>query len=217
MSKRRPKDEQTRTYTSPLREAQARQTRDRILDALTTLLANRRADEITTREIAEEAGVSQPTVYRHFADREALLAGVGDRLVNLSGDAHDGDPLHTLDDFTNMVESRFRTAEEFAVEATAEALLNADPRRFADDTRRTSESLAQLVASEFSTLDPRDARALAGIMRCLGSAQTWLRLREEYDVGRTLAEQLADAIAREQYERAAQLRDEISRRRSSKD
>jgi len=38
-------------------------------------------------------------------------------------------------------------------------------------------------------------------------------LRNEYDVGRTLAEQLADAVAAEQYERAAKLRDEISRRR----
>ena len=37
-------------------------------------------------------------------------------------------------------------------------------------------------------------------------------LREEYDVGRTLAEQLSDAVANEEYERAAQLRDEISRR-----
>ncbi|MFZ5829612.1 MAG: UvrB/UvrC motif-containing protein [Planctomycetota bacterium] len=38
-------------------------------------------------------------------------------------------------------------------------------------------------------------------------------LREEYHIGRTLAEQLTDAIATEQYERAARLRDEIARRR----
>ena len=37
-------------------------------------------------------------------------------------------------------------------------------------------------------------------------------LREEYKVGQTLAEQLADAVAAEQYERAARLRDEIARR-----
>jgi len=37
-------------------------------------------------------------------------------------------------------------------------------------------------------------------------------LREEYDVGRTLDEQLTDAIAKEEYEKAAQLRDEIARR-----
>lgn len=37
-------------------------------------------------------------------------------------------------------------------------------------------------------------------------------LREEYRVGRTLGEQLSDAIAAEQYERAARLRDQIRRR-----
>ncbi len=37
-------------------------------------------------------------------------------------------------------------------------------------------------------------------------------LREEYRVGRTLQEQLADAVASEQYELAARLRDELARR-----
>ena len=38
-------------------------------------------------------------------------------------------------------------------------------------------------------------------------------LRQEYRVGKTLAEQLADAVAAEEYERAARLRDEIAKRR----
>ncbi len=37
-------------------------------------------------------------------------------------------------------------------------------------------------------------------------------LRKEYHVGRTLAEQLADAVSSEEYERAAKLRDMIARR-----
>ena len=39
-------------------------------------------------------------------------------------------------------------------------------------------------------------------------------LRKEYGLGRTLIEQLDDAVAAEQYERAARLRDEIARRHS---
>jgi hypothetical protein len=38
-------------------------------------------------------------------------------------------------------------------------------------------------------------------------------LRQEYRVGKTLAEQLADAVAAEEYERAGRLRDEIAKRR----
>jgi hypothetical protein len=37
-------------------------------------------------------------------------------------------------------------------------------------------------------------------------------LRQEYKVGKTLSEQLADAVSAEEYERAANIRDEIARR-----
>jgi hypothetical protein len=37
-------------------------------------------------------------------------------------------------------------------------------------------------------------------------------LREEYKVGKTLGEQLADAVSAEEYERAAKIRDEIAKR-----
>lgn len=40
-------------------------------------------------------------------------------------------------------------------------------------------------------------------------------LRREYEVGPTLTEQLADAVAAEEYERAARIRDEIARRRAT--
>jgi excinuclease UvrABC helicase subunit UvrB len=40
-------------------------------------------------------------------------------------------------------------------------------------------------------------------------------LREEYRVGKTLAEQLNDAVAAEEYERAARLRDQIAQRHGS--
>ena len=42
-------------------------------------------------------------------------------------------------------------------------------------------------------------------------------LKEKYEIGRTLNEQLADAVASENYERAAELRDEIANREHSGD
>jgi hypothetical protein len=41
-------------------------------------------------------------------------------------------------------------------------------------------------------------------------------LREEYKVGKTLGEQLADAVSAEEYERAAKIRDEIAKRDSAR-
>ena len=48
------------------------------------------------------------------------------------------------------------------------------------------------------------------MVKKLRELQDWVR--DHYQVDRTLAEQLADAVAAEQYERAAQLRDELARR-----
>ena len=64
----------------------------------------------------------------------------------------------------------------------AEALLNADPRRFADDTRRHSEEMLGVVAAEFPELDERQHVQLAGLLRIIGSSQAWLRMREEFGV-----------------------------------
>ena len=167
----------TRTYTSALRERQAAQTQDLILDALTDLLADKRADEITTREIAERADVSQPTVYRHFPDRQALLEGLASRLSALGAS---GGGIGGLDEFGPMIRRLFAVFDEHAIETTAEALANADPRQFAKGTLDHSKSLVDAVAAEFETLAKRDHLRFAALLRCLGSAQTWLRLREEF-------------------------------------
>ena len=122
-------DASARTYRSPLRDEQARRTRDLILDALIELLADRRSDDITTREIAERSGVSQPTIYRHFPDRTALLRGISARVGELIGERWWTSPtLETIDDIGPRFEALFEVSDEFAVEVRAEALLNADPR-----------------------------------------------------------------------------------------
>jgi len=172
-----------RPYHSPLREEQVRLTRDRILDALTELLADRRADDITTREIAERAGVSQPTVYRYFPDRTALLDGMTERINELASESGEGGyALERIDEVGARIEWLFATSDTIPVEMRAEALLNADPRRFGDDTRRHSEEMLGVVAAEFPELDERQHVQLAGLLRVLGSSQAWLRMREEFGV-----------------------------------
>ncbi len=175
-------DESRRTYNSPLRERQASRTRDHILDAFTELLADSRADDITTREIAKNAGVSLPTVYRHFPDREALLSGISARISELMDTPDGPPPVADVDDIGPRIEAMFVASEDFPVEVRAEALLNADPRRYSDETRRTSEQVLEAVASAFPELDDRARAHVAGLLRCLASSQSWLRLREEFDV-----------------------------------
>jgi len=172
----------TRTYVSPLRDEQARQTQERILDGVTELLRDHRADEITTRQIADRAGVSAPTVYRHFPDRAALIEGVAARLTEL-GRTVGHDPSFTdLGGAADDIQSMFRAADTHPVEATADALLNADPRRYGTATRERSEDLRAAVAAAFPAMDDHEVTCLAGLLRCIGSSQTWLRMREEFGV-----------------------------------
>ena len=64
-----------RDYDNSLREQRAQQTRGRILDATVSELA-KRDGEISIRLVAERAGVSQPTVYRYYPNRTALMEAV---------------------------------------------------------------------------------------------------------------------------------------------
>ncbi len=168
-----------RPYSSPLRDSQARRTRELILDALTDLLATYSPQEVTTRAIAERAGVSQPTVYRHFPDRQALLEGLTARMMSISGE---GSRPRSLDDLVAYGVVETAMAEEHAVLATAEALLNSDPRRLSQASRQRSELLLQLVADALPDYDDREHIRIAALLRNLFSVQAWLRMREEFGI-----------------------------------
>jgi AcrR family transcriptional regulator len=170
-----------RPYSSPLRDSQAQRTRDLILDALTSLLADLPAEEISTREIAERAGVSQATVYRHYPDRQALLEGLADR-IDTAARADGSGPPRSLDELWARVVDDFARPEANAVEATAEALLNADPRRLSRASRARTDELRRLVATSLPDYDARDHLRITALLRSLYSVQTWLRMREEFGI-----------------------------------
>lgn len=170
-----------RTYESPLRERQAQQTRDEILDALVALLADRAVDEVTTKEIAREAGVSERTVYRHFPDRLTLVEGLTGRFMG-SGERVPTVP-ERVGDLTSVAIELMSVLEAHHIEAQAEALLNADPRRFTSRTSLHTKQFRELVAAGHPELDVGQQQSFAAIVRTLISAQTWLRMRAEFDIG----------------------------------
>jgi AcrR family transcriptional regulator len=74
----------SRSYRSPLREEQARQTQRRILDAAYGLLLEQGYAATTMAGVAATAGVSAQTVYNAFGTKPALVKRVYD--VTLVGD-----------------------------------------------------------------------------------------------------------------------------------
>jgi AcrR family transcriptional regulator len=71
---------QARTYDSPLRDEQAEVTRQRILDALVRTMS-RGVAGLSVPAVAAEAGVSVPTVYRHFRTKAELVAALAPYLT----------------------------------------------------------------------------------------------------------------------------------------
>jgi AcrR family transcriptional regulator len=65
-----------KAYHSPLREEQMRRTREQILEGLVRAMARGLAD-LSIPEVAREAGVSVPTVYRYFKTKRELIEALG--------------------------------------------------------------------------------------------------------------------------------------------
>jgi AcrR family transcriptional regulator len=73
-----------RPYRSQLRAQQAEETRGRILDATIRVMAGGIA-YLSIPAVAREAGVSVPTIYRHFATKRDLLTAVHPHTLRRAG------------------------------------------------------------------------------------------------------------------------------------
>jgi AcrR family transcriptional regulator len=185
-----------RRYESPLRQAQAAETRDRIVAAGAELVHSLpRWDwrDVTVRAVAERAGVNHRTVYRHFASERELHDAVVRRLEEEAGEPLTGLDLDGLPDVTARVfsylssfalrsrtagnptlvevDERRREALRAAVEPAATAWSEADREMAAAvlDVLWTVNSYDRLTA--VWRLDPDDAsRAVAGVVRLIVEA-----------------------------------------------
>lgn len=74
-------------YDNRQRQETARTTRARIIEAAKTSFLGHGFGDTTIRQVAEDAGVSQETIYKTFGGKAALLKSVYD--VSLAGDDDD--------------------------------------------------------------------------------------------------------------------------------
>ena len=63
-----------------LREQQRAVTRDRIITALGELIETKHPLDVTMAAVAAHAGVSEPTLYRHFSTKRNLFTALGSEL-----------------------------------------------------------------------------------------------------------------------------------------
>ena len=124
-----------RPYQSELRQQQADDTRSRILDATIRVMA-RGIASLSIPEVAREAHVSVPTVYRHFGSKDELLAAIHPHVARRVGLDTVPDPV-TLDNLRDSVLAYFdRLAGYSALDLAAVASPVGDEVRHATMAHR---------------------------------------------------------------------------------
>ena len=179
----------TRSYQSELRAEQAEATRRRILDAALRVMHTGLA-RLSMPAVAREAGVSVPTVYRHFGTKADLLAQMYPHAARRAGLDRVPDPA-TVGDVKTAVRAlveRLDTLDDVGRAAFASPIADevrhaTMPARFAR-IRRLGESIEPPLST--AALD-RITRLLV-VLLSQSSLRTW---RDHLGVS---AEQAADDV-----------------------
>jgi len=106
-----------RKYNSPLRQQQAAETRERIINAGSELVHEFPTwdwTNLTAKAVGDRAGVAERTVHRHFASERALRQAVLQRLVEESGISLED---FELKDFAGMTEDMLKYLVSFSANA----------------------------------------------------------------------------------------------------
>src|SRR5688500_19945238 len=164
----------TRAYHSELRAEQAEETRSRILDAARRVMSAGLAS-LAVPAVAREAGVSVPTVYRHFGTKADLLAEMYPHAARRAGLDGVPDPA-TVGDVKGAVRAIFERIDAlddvsraaFASPIADEVRHATMPTRFAR-IRRLGESIEPPLSS--ADLD-RITRLLV-VLVSQSSLRTW--------------------------------------------
>lgn len=139
---------QSRNYKSDLREAQAKATRDRILDALVEVLAEG-VDVFSIPAVAERAGVSVGTVYRHFGDKAGLLKALIPHAGRRTGVEVESIP-ESMEEVDEIVHKVFRHFE-----STDDLMRAAFATRIGRDLRvQGSSERLELLRKTFHNVEP---------------------------------------------------------------
>lgn len=166
-----------------LRERQKAQTRNLIVDALLAAMAAGQLEQATHDALAKRAGVSRQTVYRHFPDRESLMAALWERLnprFSATGLPTDEAAL------TALLGPMFAAFERDAPLITiAQNTPQGRAMRLSVRAKRTA-AFRQATAEATRGMSERDAMMATAVIQLLHGGQAWIEMREQW--GLTSAE-----------------------------
>lgn len=170
--------------TTTAADPRAERSRERIMSALADVVAEQGVSGFSVQEVADRAGVSHRTVYRHYDSREALLDGyarwLDERLVASGG-------VTGVDDAGSIpsgVETTFRLFDELGALVEALVVVSLATRsHVARRDERTEEFRQTLEAGDvLAHLSEGDAEVVTALIRTIATSNTWFLFRHEHDI-----------------------------------
>ncbi len=161
----------SRPYDGKLRRERAGATRERIVTAGSELIHSgsvRDWKRMTVRAVAERAGVSERTVYRHFGNERGLADAVMHRLEQEAGIELDG---MRLGDVAKMAARIFEHVSSYPLEPRP----TLDPT-LVDANRRQKHALVDAVAVRTAAWSTDRRREVAALLDLLWSVAAYERL-----------------------------------------
>ena len=166
-------------YHSPLRVSQVNTTRERITDAVFAVFQKHGGQEdITFKEVAKAAGVTEMTVYRHFANRDELLQALWQRINAQIG----------IDIPDSIAALTARNQDlHVAYESLAPLMLANIMSKQGREIRLSRKSQRQKaflkIANEVNPdLPPKQKKRVAAVLQLLHSSYAWDSLRSNWDM-----------------------------------
>lgn len=165
--------------TKGLRGKQAQLTRDLVLGALAAVIVEEGLTDFSVQDVAERAGVSHRTVYRHFETREAML----DALVHWVEERVSAGSGMALPEDANQVvpamRAKFAALDEWGPIVMAVLKLETARRIHSQQSLRSALAIRGALAETTAHLPSDVAEVVAAVIRQIASSQTWLALHED--------------------------------------
>jgi AcrR family transcriptional regulator len=183
----------TRPYESPLRADQLEQTHAKILDAAIELVADSGPEALTIPLVAERAGASIRTVYRHFASKEALLEEISAQMEQ----AFDfGLFPRDYDQLPGVAPMLFRRFGENEKLVRAAVRTGGTGGAFGVARRRRIESLDETLRPLLAGRSRLERKRIVAGFYNLHSVRTWMTYRDNSGLSSEEAGQVVSWIVR---------------------
>ncbi len=162
-----------------LRERQAQQVRELVLDTLIELLETGSPEDISMEQIAELAGISKRTLYRYWPSRDLLFASAGEQVMaqlEIDQDVTDAEDLaNYFEETTRKWEGHLGLVRALVRSSVGQAVRAGHRLRNETSMRAALNELTQGIPAD------EVKRVTALIIFLCGSA-SWVRLADEMEL-----------------------------------